>query len=55
MRIQNGIVTSLDVANDSGIIIENKTGKEFVFTVFECKNDVLPNKGERVSFVHDTD
>lgn len=54
MRILLGRVKSVDPKNNSGLIID-KNGREFIFTQFECRDEVLPLQGEKVSFIHDPD
>ncbi len=52
--IREGTVVSIDTENNSGLI-EDRKGKEYIFTGYECKDDQLPSVGDEVSFVKDQD
>jgi hypothetical protein len=53
-RILEGTVVSVDPKNNIGLI-RDTSGREFMFTQWECKDSRLPEKFERVTFKKDED
>jgi hypothetical protein len=52
MVTKTGRVVSIDSRESSGLIVDQK-GREYIFTQWECKDDLLPYVGSEVSFIKD--
>ncbi len=52
--VRSGIVTSVCRASNTGTI-EDKNGREFFFTIYECCENELPAIYSLVTFVKDPD